>query len=115
MEIPIIKYEITNRDIIDTIVSGLLVVFGLTFIIICENKFTGIILKKSKNITLNILYFFIHIILLLLLIMFIRYITQQMIANKFISASACSFIGPTIGAASLYFSSNIHMLVNLIK
>ena len=118
LEIPITHYEITNRDIIETIFGSLLVIFGLVGSIICANIITRIILTHpnyKNNTNINIFILFIHIIIILVFIMFIRYIAHEVIHNNLIRDSIFSFIGPVIGASSLYFSGNIQTLVNFTK
>ena len=46
--------------------------------------------------------------------MLIRYIASIHIANRLILDSTFSFIGPTIGISSLYYSSNLKLIISII-
>jgi hypothetical protein len=115
MYIPIVNYEITPKDVLETIIGGFLIVISLIISIIFVNKITKMLAKciKLNNTNSIIFILFINIIIILLFLMLIRYIADQVITNKLILNSAFSFLGPAIGASSLYFSSNIKTLVDL--
>ena len=115
MYIPIINCEITSRDVIDTIFGGFLIVISLIISIVFVNKITKMLTKSMKinSIKMNIFILFINIFIILLFLIVIRYIAEQVIQNQLILNSAFSFLGPAIGASSLYFSSNIKTLVDL--
>ena len=49
MQIPITNYEITTRDILETIFGALFVVFGTIGSVIFANTITGLITNKPKN------------------------------------------------------------------
>ena len=118
LEIPITHYDITLRDIIETIFGSLLVIFGIVGSIICANIITRVILghpKYKTDTNLNIFILFIHIIIILLFIMFIRYIAGKTIQNNLIRDSIFSFIGPVIGVSSLYFISNLKTFIDMTK
>ena len=112
MELPITHYEITTRDIIETIFGSLLVIFGLIGSIIFADILLYPIIKNSKNNHLNIFILCIHIIIILLFIMIIRYLSTQFIQNTLILNSIFSFFGPIIGASSLFFIYNVNEIVN---
>ena len=116
MQIPVTNYEITNRDIIETIFGVLFVVFGILGSVIFANTITGLIATKSKNADdrkLNIFILCIHIINILVFVIFIRYLAAQYILNPLILASTFNFIGPTIALSSLYFGQNLKSLIGL--
>ena len=116
IEIPITHYDITFRDIIETVFGSLLVIFGIVYSIVIANIITNTLFPNIKNNKpLNIFILFIHIINILLFIMFIRYIADNTIYNKLIRESIFSFIGPTIAASSLYYISNIKSLIEISK
>jgi hypothetical protein len=112
MEIPITQYEITTRDIIETIFGSLLVIFSLIGSIIISNIVLLPIIKNSKNNHINIFILCIHIIIILLFIMIIIYLSKQFIQNKLIFESIFSFCGPIIAASSLFFIYNVKEIVN---
>jgi len=112
MELPITHYEITIRDIIETIFGGLLVIFSLIGSIIFADLVLAPIIKKSTNKHINMILLFIHIIIILIFIMLIRYISKKTIQNTLILESIFSFFGPVISASSLYFFVNIRGIVN---
>ena len=112
MNIPITNYEITIRDIIETIFGSLLVIFGLIGSIIFCDLILVPIIKNSKSKHINIIILFIHIIIILLFIMIIRHIATQYIDNELIRHSIFSFFGPVIAGSSLYFISNVKEIVN---
>ena len=115
MELPITNYEITYRDIIEICIGSLIVIFSIVGSIICVNIVSSVLLTNNKSdITLNIFCFFVHIIFILLFIMLIRYIASIHIANRLILDSTFSFIGPTIGISSLYYSSNLKLIISII-
>ena len=111
MELPITHYEITSRDIIETIFGGLLVIFGLIGSIIVADLLLYPLINKSKNKHLNLFILFIHIIIILVFIMLIRYISTLFIQNQLILQSIFSFFGPVIAGSSLYFIYNIKEIV----
>lgn len=117
LEIPFTHYNITFRDIVETVFGSLLVIFSLVASIILVNIITQFILKHlnyKSNININIFILFIHIIIILLFIMFIRYIAKKIIQNSLICESIFSFIGPVIGVSSFYFITNIETLINFV-
>ena len=67
MNLPITNYEITSRDIIETIFGGLLVIFGLIGSIIFADIILYPIITNSTNKNINIIILFIHIIVILIL------------------------------------------------
>jgi hypothetical protein len=112
----ILNYEITSRDVIEVLFGSLLIIFGIVGSIICANLITLLIEKNFRNINdkkMNIFILFIHIILILVLIMCVRYIASKYILNKLVLDSTFSFIGPTIGASSLYFTNYLKLIVAL--
>jgi hypothetical protein len=111
MKLPITHYEITNRDIIETIFGSLIIIFGLIGSIIFANILLYPILQNSSNKHIIIFVLFIHIIIILLFIMLIRYISLQFIHNKLIFDSIFAFCGPIIAASSLFFSYNVKEIV----
>ena len=95
--------------------GSIIIIFGLVGSIVLTNKIIGLLVNKNKKIDnrkINIFLFCIHIILILLFIMLIRYISKEFISNKLILDSIFSFIGPTIGISSLYFGFNIKSILN---
>ena len=116
MQLPITNYDVTTRDIIEILYGVVFVIFGLVFSIIIANIITGIISPKSKNINdknINIFLLSMHIIIILLFLMFIRYLAEIFITNSLILTCVFSFVGPTIGISSLYLSQNFKSLVGL--
>jgi len=111
MELPITHYKITTRDIIETIFGSLLVIFGLVGSIIIANMLLYPLINNSKYKHLNLFILFIHIIIILVFIMLIRYISAVFIENTLILHSIFSFFGPTIAGSSLYFIYNIKEIV----
>jgi len=118
MQLPITNYDVSIRDITECIFGVLAVVFGILGSVIIANMITGLISSKTKNIDdkkINIFMLSMHIIIILLFVMFIRYIASQFITNSLILSSIFNFIGPTISLSSLYLSQNIKSLVGLIS
>ena len=111
MKLPITHYEITTRDIIEIIFGTLLVIFSLLGSIIIANLVLLPIIKNSKNNHLNIFILCIHIIIIVLFIMLIRYIATQYIKNHLIRESIYSFFGPLIAGSSLFFIYNVKEIV----
>ena len=114
MELPITHYEITTRDIIETIFGSLLVIFSLIGSIIVSNIVLYPINKNSKNKHLTIFILFIHILIILVFIMIIRYVSAQFIQNHLILHSIFSFFGPVIAGSSLYLIYNIKKIVHKV-
>jgi hypothetical protein len=117
MQIPITKYEITYRDMIEVTFGSLTIIFGLIGSIIIANIITKFISQKPKNKeNFNIIFSIlcIHIIIILLFIMLIKYISKQFIKNSLILESINSFNGPVIGLSSFYFIQNLKSLVILV-
>ena len=115
MQIPITNYEITTRDILETIFGVLFVVFGTIGSVIFANTITGLLTNKSKNTDdrkISIFILCIHIINILIFIMLIKYLATQYILNPLILASTFNFIGPTIALSSLYFGQNLKSLIS---
>lgn len=113
MKLPITNYEVTSRDIIETIVGSLLVIFGLIGSIIIANIVLYPITKNSKNRHLNFFLLFIHIIIILVFIMLIIYISTKYIKNQLILHSIFGFFGPIIAGSSLFFIYNVKEIVAL--
>ena len=112
MELPITHYVVTSRDVIETIVGSLIVIFGLIGSIRIANLLLYPIFKNSKNNHLNIVIFCIHIITILLFIMLIKYLATLYIQNQLILSSIFNFCGPIIAASSLFFIYNVKEIVN---
>ena len=116
MQIPITNYEITTRDILETIFGVLFVVFGTIGSVIFANTITGLLTNKSKNTDdrkISIFILCIHIINILIFIMLIKYLATQYILNPLILESIFNFVGPTIALSSLYFIQNLKSIVSL--
>ena len=113
MKLPITHYEVTTRDIIETMVGSLLVIFGLIGSIIIANIIIYPIIKNSKNKHLNIFLLVIHIIIILVFIMLMRYLSSEFIQNTLILHSIFSFFGPIIAGSSLFFIYNVKEIVAL--
>ena len=113
MKLPITNYEVTSRDIIETIFGSLLVIFGLIGSIIIANIMIYPITKNSKNMHLNIFLLFTHIIIILVFIMIVQYVSIQFIQNQLILNSIFSFFGPIIVGSSLFFMYNVKEIVAL--
>ena len=122
MYLQITNYDITSRDIIDILLGTIVVIFGVIGSVICANIIIKLFFSNIKNINnidniynIKIIVFilFINIIIVLLFVMLVRYISKKVIYNSLILDSLFSFIGPTIAASSLYFSTNIKALVKL--
>ena len=115
MKIPITNYDITLRDLLETIFGSLIIIFGLVGSIVIANIIIGFVSNKNKyidNRKINIFLLCIHIIFILLFVMLIRYTSAHIISNKLILDSIFSFFGPTIAISSLYFGYNIKSLLN---
>jgi len=115
MQIPITNYDITLQDVYETVFGSIIIIFGLVGSIVLTNKIIGLVVNKNKNIDnrkINIFLFCIHIILILLFVMLIRYISKEIISNELILDSIFSFFGPTIAISSLYFAYNIKLILN---
>ena len=116
MNLPITNYEITLRDLVDIIVGIIIIIFGVIGSIICINIIMKLFLSNIKNITdikINILILFINIVIILFFIMLVRHVSKELIKNKLILNSLFTFIGPTIGSSSIYFTPIIKSLVEL--
>jgi hypothetical protein len=115
IQIPITNYDITLRDVYETIFGSIIIIFGLVGSIAFTNLIIGLVLNKNKyidNRKINIFLLCVHIIFILLFVMMIIYISKQFIYNKLILESIFSFIGPIIGFSSLYLGYNIKILLN---
>jgi hypothetical protein len=115
MQIPITNYDVTLRDLLETIFGSIIIIFGLIGSIVFANIIIGLVKDKNKyidNRKINIFLLCCHIIFILLFIMLIRYISLEIISNKLILESIFSFFGPTIAMSSLYFGYNIKSILN---
>ena len=115
MKLPITNYDITLRDVLETIFG----IIAFLIVLIGSIAFTNLIIRlipyKNKYIDfrkINIFLLCLHIILILLFIMIIIYISKILITNDLIRESIFSFIGPTIAISSLYFGYNIKLILN---
>jgi len=115
IQIPITNYDITLRDVYETIFGSIIIIFGLVGSIAFTNLIIGFVSNKNKyidNRKINIFLLCLHIIFILLFVMMIIYISRHFIYNELIRDSIFSFIGPTIGFSSLYFGYNIKLILN---
>ena len=115
MKLPITDYDITLRDLLETIFGSIIIIFVLIGSIVITNLIIGLVSNKNKyidNRKINIFLLCIHIILILLFVMLIRYTSSKIIDNEFILDSIYSFFGPTIALSSLYFGYNIKSILN---
>jgi len=118
MQLPITNYDVTTRDLLECIFGVLALVFGILGSIIIVNTITGLVSSKPKNVDdrkLNIFILCMHIVVILLCVMLVRYVLKKIITNSLILESIFSYFGPMIGLSSLYLSDNIKLFVNLYK
>ena len=113
MDLPITHYEITRRDIIESIFGVLFVISGIIGSVVIANLITSLISNKQKDVNdkkINIMFLVIHILIIFYFVMLIKYLSKKYIHNPLILDSTSSFIGPTIALTSLYLSQNFKVL-----
>ena len=118
MNLPITNYEITLRDIVDSLIGIIVIIFGVIGCVIFTNIIMNLFLSNTKtmnDITTIIFVLFINIVIILLFVMLVRHVSKELIKNTLILNSLFSFIGPTIASSSLFFTPNIKALVELTK
>ena len=114
MKLPITNYDITLRDLLETIFGIIVFLIVLIGSIAFTNLMIRLVPYKNKHIDIkkiNIFLLCLHIIFILLFIMMIIYISKILIINDLIRESIFSFIGPTIAVSSLYFAYNIKLIL----
>ena len=117
MDLPITHYEITSRDIIESIFGILAIISGIIGSVVVANIITSLISNKKKNVIdrkINIMFLVIHILIIFYFVMLIKYLSKKYIHNPLILDSTSSFIGPTIALTSLYLSQNFKVLAGSI-
>jgi hypothetical protein len=117
MNLSITQYEITRRDIIESVFGILAIISGIIGSVVVANIITSLISNKQKNINdrkINIMFLIIHILIIFYFVMLIKYLSKKYIHNPLILDSTSSFIGPTIALTSLYLSQNFKVLAGSI-
>ena len=108
-------YYIIIRNIGETVFGSILIIFGIVYSIVFANIITNTIfpnIKNENNKSIKFIMLCIHIIIILLFIMIIRFLAPYFILNRLILDGIFSFIGPTIAASSLYYISDIKTLIS---
>ena len=117
MNIPFTDHELVIRDVYETFISIIVVVFGVFGGAFIANKITNLIVPKNKDPLdkhINVLFLVFHLVIILCFVMIVRYYLAMIITNALILESSFSLIGPAVGLSSLYFGQTIKFLMGSV-
>ena len=99
---------ITVQNISDILIGTIILLVGIVCCVIISNKIMKLFTSNSE---LNIILFFIYLLLIVLSVLFLQYILSIVIVNPKIEKSVNSLTGPLIGASSLFLTPTISKFV----
>lgn len=105
------------RNIYEIIIGSVILLFGIGVATIISNNITNFLFfnylsKTPLNPIMIILIGFVHIVLLVIFTLVIRYVLLENIKNALIANTILGISGPLMGACSLFLAP---VLGNLIK
>lgn len=103
--------EFSGRLFYEIIFGTAIVLFGIIFIVISSNKIVNF--KRTIYQGSDVENVLLHLCIIVFMIVVLRYILTRFIKNKEVFTSLFSFVGPVIGAGSLYLAVYIKNMSNL--
>jgi hypothetical protein len=98
--------------LVEMIIGIIILVGSVTGSAIISNKVMTITIPSLQNHTIGkYVFILLHLLIIVYFIVIIRFVVQHFIKDKALNQTILSLIGPTIGGASLFYSSFLRSIV----